>query len=404
MYSKLSSLVKQTLPNPPDIKRAKRLHQELWNDAGWDTDYVVLTHTSCLIATFGLISNSAAVIIGAMLVAPLMLPLRGLAFSALEGDLSLFRKALLAIMGGTLISIVLSSLIGLIAGIPEFQSEILNRTQPNLIDLGIAVAAGLISGFAKLRPRLSDALAGTAISVALMPPLCVVGLSLSQGYASLATGAFLLYVTNLLGITLACMLVFIIAGYAKMNHALGVTFGLTAILVFPLGASFLQLVEKAQLEKAIQDKLVRETVTVGQQEVELLRTKVNWTTQPPIVYLSLQVGKQQGKEEVEITPKQVQEVEKFISAATSKNFELVFLVNDVKIITAQEYQQVEPEQVPITQSEPLQKDIKPQPSEEKAVPETSPQEQLKESPTAETSPEVEPKKEPKEILPPLIPQ
>ncbi|MGC1247385.1 MAG: DUF389 domain-containing protein [Spirulinaceae cyanobacterium] len=404
MYSKLSSLVKQTLPNPPDIKRAKRLHQELWNDAGWDADYVVLTHTSCLIATFGLISNSAAVIIGAMLVAPLMLPLRGLAFSALEGDLSLFRKALLAIMGGTLISIVLSSLIGLIAGIPEFQSEILNRTQPNLIDLGIAVAAGLISGFAKLRPRLSDALAGTAISVALMPPLCVVGLSLSQGYASLATGAFLLYVTNLLGITLACMLVFIIAGYAKMNHALGVTFGLTAILVFPLGASFLQLVEKAQLEKAIQDKLVRETVTVGQQEVELLRTKVNWTTQPPIVYLSLQVGKQQGKEEVEITPKQVQEVEKFISAATSKNFELVFLVNDVKIITAQEYQQVEPEQVPITQSEPLQKDIKPQPSEEKAVPETSPQEQLKESPTAETSPEVEPKKEPKEILPPLIPQ
>ncbi len=404
MYSKLSSLTKKILPSPPDTKRAKRLHQELWNDAGWDADYVVLTHTSCLIATFGLISNSAAVIIGAMLVAPLMLPLRGLAFSALEGDLSLFRKALLAIMGGTLISIVLSSLIGLIAGIPEFQSEILNRTQPNLIDLGIAVAAGLISGFAKLRPRLSDALAGTAISVALMPPLCVVGLSLSQGYASLATGAFLLYVTNLLGITLACMLVFIIAGYAKMNHALGVAFGLTTLLAFPLGASFLQLVEKAQLEKAIQDKLVRETVTVGQQEVELLRTKVNWTTQPPIVYLSLQVGKQQGKEEVEITPKQVQEVEKFISAATSKNFELVFLVNDVKIITAQEYQQVESEQVPITQSEPLQKDIKPQPSEEKAVPETSPQEQLKESPTAETSPEVEPKKEPKEILPPLIPQ
>ena len=185
-----------------------------------------------------------------MLVAPLMSPLRGLAFSALDGDLSLFRKAFLAIAGGTIIAIFLSSIVGLIAGIPEFQSEILNRTQPNLIDLGVAVAAGFISGFAKLRPRLSDALAGTAISVALMPPLCVVGLSLSQGYTSFATGAFLLYITNLLGITLACMLVFIVAGYAKMNHALGVAFGLTALLVFPLGASFFATSGKSSFRKS----------------------------------------------------------------------------------------------------------------------------------------------------------
>lgn len=383
MHSKLSSLIKEILPNPPDTKQEKRLYQELWNDAGWDTDYVVLTHTSCLIATFGLISNSAAVIIGAMLVAPLMLPLRGLAFGALAGEFSLFRKALLAIAGGTLVAIALSSVIGLIAGIPEFKSEIINRTQPNLIDLGVAMAAGLISGFAKLRPKLSDALAGTAIAVALMPPLCVVGLSLSQGYGSLATGAFLLYVTNLLGITLACMLVFIVAGYAKINHVLGVAFGLTALLIIPLGASFLQLVRQAQLEKAIQDKLVRETVTVGQQQVELLRTRVNWTAQPPIVYLSLQVGKKQGGEELEITPKQVQEVEKFISTAAKQDLELVFLVNDVKVITAEE---VEQKQVPIMQQESLQKDARSNSPREKEA-SKSPQEE-----------------KPKETLPPLIPE
>ena len=144
--------------------------------------------------------------------------------------------------------------------------------------------------------------------------------------------------------------------------------------------------EKARLEKAIQDKLVRETVTVGQQEVELLRTKVNWTVQPPIVYLSLQVGKKPGKEEVEITPKQVQEVEKFVSGATSKDFELVFLVNDVQIITSQENEPLEEEQAPIMQSEPLQKDTKPQSPEEKTDTQTQPQEEPKESPASEASP------------------
>jgi len=71
----------------------KQLHQELSIDANWTINYVVLTISSCLIATFGLISNSTAVIIGAMIIAPLMLPLRGLAFGVLEGDLKLFRKA-----------------------------------------------------------------------------------------------------------------------------------------------------------------------------------------------------------------------------------------------------------------------------------------------------------------------
>ena len=71
-----------------------------------------------------------------------------------------------------------------------------------------------------------------------MPPLCVVGLSFSQGNFNFSTGAFVLYITNLLGITLACMLVFIIAGYTEPNRALSWTFSLTMILFIPLGLSF----------------------------------------------------------------------------------------------------------------------------------------------------------------------
>ncbi|MEQ8998838.1 MAG: TIGR00341 family protein [Coleofasciculus sp. B1-GNL1-01] len=331
-------MLNRLLPEAVTEDVFKQLHQELSTDANWTINYVVLTISSCLIATFGLISNSTAVIIGAMIIAPLMLPLRGLAFGALEGDLILFRKALGAIAGATIIALVLSWLTGRIAGIPEYGSEVLSRTQPNLVDLGIAVVAGGISSFAKTRERISDALAGVAIAVALMPPLCVVGLSLSQGIWSFSLGAFLLYVTNLLGITLACMLVFIVAGYTKVNHALSWTFGFTALLFLPLGVSFWELARQARLQATINNTLVRRTITIGQPEVQLVRTKVNWTAKPPIVYLTVETDQ-------EITPKQVRLVQEFISKEMRHPYQLVFFVSEVKQVTTQEPEE-SPEPVP----------------------------------------------------------
>lgn len=320
--------MQRLLPKPPSQDEGRQLHQELLTDAGWNANYVVLTVSACLIATFGLISNSTAVIIGAMIIAPLMLPLRALAFGALEGDVNLFRQAIGAIAGATVISVVLSYLLGLLVGIPEFGSEVLSRTQPNLVDLGIAVAAGGVSGFAKIRPRVSDALAGTAIAVALMPPICVVGLALSQQIWSFSFGAFLLYLTNLLGITLACMLVFSMGGYTKISRALGWTLALTAIMLIPLGASFIELVKQARLQAAINKTLVRRTVTVGQPRVELMRTRVNWQANPPIVYLNVRAA-------TEITPKQVRLVQDFIAQEMGQPFELVFLVGQVQQVKAE---------------------------------------------------------------------
>lgn len=317
------------IPQTPTTEEWQQLHRELSIDASWNTNYVVLTISACLIATFGLISNSTAVIIGAMIVAPLMLPLRGLAFGALEGDFHLFGKALSAIAGATILALTLSLLTGFLVGIPEYGSEVLSRTQPNLVDLGIAVVAGGIGGFAKIRERISDALAGTAIAVALMPPLCVVGLSLSQGIWSFSLGAFLLYLTNLLGITLACMLVFIAAGYTKASRALGWTLGLTFLLLLPLGASFVRLVRQSRLEATIKSTLVKRTVTIGQPNVELISTKVNWTTKPPTVYLNVQTEKK-------ISPKQVRLVEEFISREMNQSYRLIFFVSEIHQVTAED--------------------------------------------------------------------
>jgi uncharacterized hydrophobic protein (TIGR00271 family) len=327
---KFASLKKTLYKLLPHVSNEKRqlLERELSADANWSINYIFCTVCACLIATFGLISNSTAVIIGAMLIAPLMLPLRALAFAACEGDFRLFRKALLSIIGATILALFLSFLLGIIAHSPATGSEILARTRPNLIDLGIAITAGGMSGFGKVRSGISDTLAGTAIAVALMPPLCVVGLALSQSYYPFALGAFLLYITNLLGISLACMLVFIFAGYTRVNAALGWTSALTSLLLIPLGGSFVQLIQQQKLEAEISRKLTKETITVGQ-NVNRTRIQVTWTKKPPLVYIFLETDK-------EITSKQVKLVQDYINRKMAKTFDLVFYIIPVKQVNGKQ--------------------------------------------------------------------
>ncbi len=303
------------------------LHQMqigLLEESTLDLNYTVLVLGSCVIATLGLLSNSAAVIIGAMLIAPLMFPIRGLAFGALEGNVILFRKGLIAIVVGTLLAIVLAWLVGSLVRLPEFGSEVVARSKPTLLDLGIAVAAGGISGFAKVQPKVSGTLAGTAIAVALMPPICVIGLGLSQANWSLSLGATLLYLTNLLGITLSCMLTFLIAGYTPLNRAhkaLSWALVFTAILLIPLGASFVELVRQAQLEASLKRALLNRTITF--QRVELINSDTNWLTKPPEVRLNVRSSEA-------LTPKQVQLLEEFVEKEMGQPFSLIFVVSQVE--------------------------------------------------------------------------
>jgi uncharacterized hydrophobic protein (TIGR00271 family) len=313
---------------PRNPEKVQSLHQKLSYDSSWSTDFILCTIAACLIATFGLLSNSTAVIIGAMIVAPLMLPLRGLAFSACEGDLNLFKKAILSIIGATLLSLFLSSTIAKIASLPDMGSEIIARTQPNLIDLGIAITAGGISGIGKIREGISETLAGTAIAVALMPPLCVVGISLAMGNYPYAIGAFLLYVTNLLGITLACMIAFIVSGYTKATKVLGWTTLLTIFLMIPLATSFFRLLQQQQIETEINRKLLNETITVGQ-DVENVQVRVVWTTKTPVITVTLQTDKQ-------ISPRQVRLVQDYLNQRLDRKFDVIFSVIPIKRITGED--------------------------------------------------------------------
>ena len=298
-----------------------KIRESLLKDSKLDQNYLILILSSCLIATFGLLINSAAVIIGAMIIAPLMLPLRGLSFATLEGDATLLRSSAEAIALGTVMAVGCSLIIGLVIGLPQFGSEIWSRTQPTLIDLLIAIVAGGISGYAKIRPEMSDAIPGTAISVALMPPLCVVGLTLSQGRWEAALGASLLYLTNLIGINLACIVVYVWGGYARSNElgrnlSWGVSIALIIMLAVPLGISFWQLSNQAQVNYSINRILVTES-QLNKKSIEVENLRVDWKTKPPSVLLKVKVAEPISSSEVEV-------VEKFLSQELKQKFIVVF--------------------------------------------------------------------------------
>lgn len=303
------------------------LQASLEEEAQVDLTYLVLIIGSCAIATFGLLADSAAVIIGAMIIAPLMLPIRCLAFGALEGEARPIRKGVIAILLGTTIAVCMAYVLGVATGIADYGAEVWARSQPNLLDLGVAVTAGGISGFAKVQPKISSALAGTAIAVALMPPICVVGLGLAAGNWQLSEGAGLLYLTNLLGITLSCMVAFLATGYTPIIRAqrgLVAASVITSLLLVPLGISFYQLVLQSQLESSLKNALLNRTITF--QRVGLVSLSVNWLMYPPEATLFVITDNP-------LTPKQVRLLEEFVALEINHPFELVFEVSEIKEVT-----------------------------------------------------------------------
>lgn len=184
---------------------------------------------STLIASFGLISNSTATVIGAMLVAPLMGPILGLALSLAKGRSDLFTLALKAETMGIVVCLLSSGLVAWVAGagnIDYLASEIAGRTQPTLYDMAIGLAAGLAGAYATVNPRVGDSIGGVAIAVALVPPLSVTGLCLSgalSGRAHLWTaagGSFMLFLANFLTIELAAAGLFLWVGLGHIRELL----------------------------------------------------------------------------------------------------------------------------------------------------------------------------------------
>jgi len=190
--------------------------------------FSALMWMSVTIAVLGLLADSTAVVIGAMLVAPLMSPILGFAAALVMGwPVKAMRQAAVATVGA-IGAVALAALVSaVIPGNPDpIPSEILARTKPNLIDLGVAMAAGAAGAYAQVRRQASDAITGVAVAVALVPPLAVVGVTLQLGELTMATGAMMLFLANVAGISMSASLTFIACGFVPPDRLLS---GNTAI-------------------------------------------------------------------------------------------------------------------------------------------------------------------------------
>ncbi len=263
----------RSLFKPLPVERRKEVVVELEQASSPGFDYFLLVVLSCSIATFGLLTNSAAVIIGAMLVAPLMSPILGLSLASIAGEQRMFRHAVVALVEGVLLAIVLSSLIGWGTQVLPFDmlsvlpQEVLARTHPTPFDLGIALAGGAAAAYALAQPRLSAALPGVAIATALMPPICTVGIGISLRDSSIVFGAGLLFLTNLAAISFAGILVFAALGFRpdhlknnwnRIPRSLVISAVLVLLTAIPLVFLTLRIVEQSHEMQEVRQVVVSE--------------------------------------------------------------------------------------------------------------------------------------------------
>ncbi len=199
---------------------ADGLYFEDPNRHGKIVSYAVMLLLSTALASLAILQDSTAVVIGAMLVAPLMTPIMGCAAGLIAG----WRRRVLVSLGVIVVSVV--GAIGLAwilaAWIPALvplgvNSQVLSRSSPTLLDMAIALAAGAAGAYATIDDRVSSSLTGVAIAVALVPPLGVVGITLEAGLWVEALGAFLLFATNLVSIILASSVVFLLTGTSPLR-------------------------------------------------------------------------------------------------------------------------------------------------------------------------------------------
>ena len=173
------------------------------------TRFSVMLLLSVSIATMGLVMNSAAVVIGAMLIAPLMTPIMTFAAALAVGLPRRMAQAGFTVIMAVVASVALSFVLAAIVPNGIIDSEVLGRTSPDVRDLVVAVAAGAAGAYAIARQDLSTSLPGVAVAVALVPPLAAAGVLLEAGRSDLAGGALLLFVTNLLAIVVVGVVVLV---------------------------------------------------------------------------------------------------------------------------------------------------------------------------------------------------
>jgi uncharacterized hydrophobic protein (TIGR00341 family) len=205
-----------------EMSKASRVsREELLTQVGdaskLDRVFVAMTLLSTIVAAVGLVHDDVAVIIGAMVIAPLLGPNMAMALSVTLGDWGLLRRATLVNVLGVSMVVIISVAIGLMFDVDESVDAIVARSRLGYQHLALAIAAGSAGTFAFTR-GMSNAVIGVMVAVALMPPTVVFGMMLGAGQWVDAAGAAMLVVANVVGINLAGVATFVAQGVRPRSY------------------------------------------------------------------------------------------------------------------------------------------------------------------------------------------
>lgn len=187
------------------------LYDEVVKNAQLDLNFLVLVMLSTIVAAIGLIENNVAVVIGAMVIAPLLGPNLALSLGTTLGDIPLVQKSAKTLLTGILLAVALTYALGFFWTGALSSPELMSRTVAGWDSIALALASGAAAALS-LSSGLSSVLVGVMVAVALLPPAATLGLMLGNGNTELAIGAGLLLAVNIVCVNLATKIVFIAKG------------------------------------------------------------------------------------------------------------------------------------------------------------------------------------------------
>jgi uncharacterized hydrophobic protein (TIGR00271 family) len=286
-------------------ERFHDLFPALREDARLNSIYLVLMVLSTMLATIGLYLNSASVIIGAMLLAPLMAPIVSLSMGILRGNIELFKDSIGKIVLGILIALISSALITFLFPHKPITDEMLARINPTLLDLAVAIISGIAAAYSKSFKEIIQSLAGVAIAVALVPPLAVAGIGIGRWDFQFFYQAFLLFSTNLVGIIISATFTFRILGYSaavRRKASLVVVFIFLALISIPLYLSYSRIVEDRVFEKSWQ----QERFFVNEKYLIIIRASIIWRGDKRIILMDILAREPLTREDLNAFKKKIQ--------------------------------------------------------------------------------------------------
>jgi uncharacterized hydrophobic protein (TIGR00271 family) len=281
------------------------LFVSLRSSAVLSSSYMVLMLLSTMLALTGLYANSAPVIIGAMILAPLMSPIISLAMGLARTELQLIRSSLRTLLYGIGAGLFCGITFAWLMPTESFTAEMQSRISPTLLDLAVAVVSGVAGAYAHAKEEIAKSLAGVAIAVALVPPLSVAGIGVGWAEWEMARGAGLLFITNIVGISLAATVTFLVLGFAPFKRAqkgLFISLLLMSLIAVPLYFTFQEMIERGRISAQIPR---------GQFELAGLQVRLRNVTvfvgSPPLIRVGMSSSQRIDEKHVEALKEMISE-------------------------------------------------------------------------------------------------